>query len=151
MAETTKAQMSENNKIIWKQILQNMWKWLKMPFQKPTEDQQFDKKTWDWRSNFDSLAASQLVSQIPQRAMEGSLGKLMELHLVGGWPTPLKNIKVKWDDYSFYINKYMYIYIVYIYIYMYMYSLHIYIYIHMYVYIYITIITYVYLYIYIYT
>ena len=26
-------------------------------------------------------------------------------HLVGGWPTPLKNMKVSWDDYSQYMEK----------------------------------------------
>ena len=27
-------------------------------------------------------------------------------HLVGGWATPLKNMKVNWDDYSQYMEKY---------------------------------------------
>ena len=26
-------------------------------------------------------------------------------HLVGGWATPLKNMKVNWDDYSQYMGK----------------------------------------------
>ena len=30
---------------------------------------------------------------------------MSETYLVGGWPTPLKNIKVSWDDYSQYMEK----------------------------------------------
>jgi hypothetical protein len=32
-------------------------------------------------------------------------GKVQHHHLVGGWPSPLKNMKVSWDDYSQYMEK----------------------------------------------
>ena len=35
----------------------------------------------------------------------GPLGYMLYAILVGGWATPLKNMKVNWDDYSQYMGK----------------------------------------------
>ena len=34
-----------------------------------------------------------------------AIPKTLIIGLVGGWPTPLKNMKVSWDDYSQYMEK----------------------------------------------
>ena len=71
-------------------------------------------------------------------------------HLVGGWPTPLKNMNVSWDDDIPNIYIYIILHILYIYIIIYIYIYHIiYIYIYIYYIIYIYIIYVIYIYIYI--